>query len=583
MTQSAQLILTHGISDLQILLRTPDNTLLRAVPEKKLVRRFHTWLLTQTDHAQVVPLPAELQDRNRSEATLTDFELDGRFTIITPNHEESSAQADLTPGGQWQLVLPKISPVIQAWLKQKAAASAQQQSTAMAQALLSASHTAVGTSPPTNTLVSVLVLSTDRGEAETSEPIATTTYLQQWLCSIGQTQTPVQECVYLREGENLERNEPQRKDKNTPVDTEKSRRIEQAVRTFYLGEKTPLLLAHQGGLPQIKPLLDELVVMLAGSRAQNLFSTEHGAHGILPLTVIDELRTRRLCLEQVRRAALIEAQAMAAVFHSKEATRPWVQPLREAAQLLNGNPIGRKACLPALQTILNHSENAASLLVAIRVEVALQNEHWLDAINGSITFLEAAFHDSIGLWAKNNLKEYEPRLRKMRFRQEPPRALTEFPQGEGSPALRLWKYSHPADLTYQANVVGEAAIKAWASVLDNPAINALRSSIFESQTYKGSSFRLSDYRNYNTHGVMSQPEIDQALARFMGANLWSQGSNTPASRPRPGNCFLSRPLVQNTLASLLGSQVNAASLLQTLLVELEQRLIDPESLPAATT
>jgi len=556
MTQAAQIILTHGISDLQILLRTLDGTLWRAVPDKKLVRRFHSWLLTQTGNAQVVSLPAELQERNRSEATITDFDHSGSFTV-TVNHEKHSAQAQCNAKGQWQLVLPKFSPALQQWLVRQPAGAVQ-------------------------ALHSVLVLSTDRGESDAGEPIATATYLQQWLCSNGQEQARVQECIYLREGETLERSAPEQKNKNTPIDPEKTQRIEQAARTFYLGGKTTLLLAHQGGLPQIKPLLDELVVMLAGARAQNIFSTEHGAHGIVPLTVIDELRTRRLCLEQVRRAALLEAQAMASVFWHKENARPWVQPLIEAAQLLNGNPIGRKACLPALQTIFEHSDNAASLLVAIRVEVALQNERWLDAINGTITFLEAAFHDAINQWANNNLEEYEPRQRKMRFRQAPPRALTERPQGEGSSALRPWIYP-TAEHTYQANVVGEAAIKAWASVLANPAIDALRSSIFELQVLRGSRFRLSDYRNYNTHGVMSQQEIDQALARFMGGNLWSQGSNTPTNRPRPGNCFLSRPLVQDTLASLLGPQVNAAALLQDLLAELEQTLIDPQTQPAAMT
>ena len=554
MTQAAQLILTHGISDLQILLRAPEGALWRAVPDKKLVRRFHAWLLTQTENAQVVPLPAELQERNRSEVTITDFDPSGSFTV-TLNQEKHSAQAQCNAQGQWQLVLPKISPALQQWLERQ----------------------------PTHALHSVLVLSTDRGEGDAAEPIATATYLQQWLSSNGQYQALMRECVYLREGETLECSAPEQKDKNTPIDPEKAQRIEQAVRTFYLGGKTTLLLAHQGGLPQIKPLLDELVVMLAGARAQNLFSTEHGAHGIVPLTVIDELRTRRLCLEQVRRAALLEAQAMVAVFWNKENARPWVDPLSQAAQLLNGNPIGRKACLPALQTIFEHSKKAASLLVAIRVEVALQNGRWLDAINGTITFLEVAFHDAINQWANDNLEEYEPRQRKMRFRQAPPRALTERPQqGEGSPALRPWMYA-TAEHTYRANVVGEAAISAWASVLSNPAVDALRSSIFELQVLRGSRFRLSDYRNYNTHGVMSQQEIDQALTRFMGGNLWSQGTNNPSSRPRPGNCFLSRPLVQDTLASLLGPQINAALLLQDLLAELEQTLIAPQAQAAATT
>jgi hypothetical protein len=62
----------------------------------------------------------------------------------------------------------------------------------------------------------------------------------------------------------------------------------------------------------------------------------------------------------------------------------------------------------------------------------------------------------------------------------------------------------------------------------------------------------------------------------MGANLWSQGLDNPTSRPSPGKAFLERPLVINTINSLLPTPIEPAELYRKLISQLTTRLKDPE-------
>ena len=557
MSSSAQLVLTHGTTDLQILLRDGDGRRWRATPDKAIVRHFHEWLLEHASEAEVIDLPPELQGRE-AEAPFTDWE--GDTFALWLRDGSPDAQPERDAQGRLQLVLPKIGPTLARWL----AENAQPKPHAMlVQSPLA--HALQNAGVKRTPLRGVLVLSTDRGTEE-QEPVATFTFLQRWLIKQGVPEASIGELVFIHPGERLESGD-------SPIAPAMAQRIERAMADFYDRSVRPtLLVASMGGLPQIKPLLAEIAVLLAGDKAQSLFKTEHGSVGLLPRTPIDALRVRRQCLEQVERGALLDAWTIAAPFHDDHDARRWVQPLEQAARLLNGNPVGEQVQLPALQTLIDHAEQAACLLVAIRVETALQNERWLEAINGSLTFLEAAFHDAINAWANETLAEYQPRRRLMRFSAAPPSILIE------SRALAEWKGRDAGPWTYQANMVGEPALAAWGKVLNNEPILRLRERIHKSvKLANGSYFKLADYRNFNTHGVMTQAEIDEALVRFMETDLWSQGTNNPAARPKPGKCFLARPLVSNAILSLIDKTEAPLDLYQQLLHELESCLIMPDS------
>lgn len=557
MTQAAQLILTHGTTDLQILLRDELGRLWRAAPDKAIVRRFHEWLLNeQRDIARIVSLPDGLCER-KSEATITDWSGD-KFALWVAD-EAQDAMPERSADGYLQLVLPKIGPVLEAWCRQRASAEPTGSRVVALASKLEAASKKIGIDL---FLQSVLVLSTDRG-TDSQEPIATFTFLRDWLKFEGLSDTSIHEAVFLHSGEQLE-------SADSPIAPAIAERIERVVRTFYDRTSRPkLLLATMGGLPQIKPLLAELAVLLADNKAQNLFKTELGVAGLLLRTPVDTLRVRRQCLEQVRRGAILDAFSMAAPYHDDPDARLWVSALQQSAALINGNPVGQKAKLHELQHILDCAEHAACLLVAIRVETALLTGRWLDAINGTLTFLEAALHDAITSWAKDALHSYQPRRRYMQFKKPPHRLLLQ------AGAVNPWEGKDATPLSYQMNTIGEKALGAWDEVLDNAAIHRLRETIHSHNPQGDARPRLAEYRNYNTHGVMTQQEINEAVCRFMGTNLWSQSVDTPANRPSPGKCFLARPLVTDVIVSLTGQTVKPLALYQNLLKQLEAQLLDP--------
>lgn len=553
----AKLVLTHGTTDLQILLRDDQNRLWRAAPDKSIVRRFHRWLLEHQDKAEIVSLPDALQAREH-EVSFTDFAHD-KFALWL-SEECPDAQPELSTQGFLQLVLPKIEPALSAWIQHKRSqAEHNDADSPMAAALGRAGIN-------TSRLQGVLVLSTDRGsDSKTGEqePIATYSFLKTWLER--QWSVPaaaIQEEIFLHSGEKLESAEG-------PIANPIAERIERAVRVFYSAtqESLTLLIGNMGGMPQIKPLLAEIVVLLAGEQTENLFKTEHGPAGLVSLSPIDALRIRRACLAQVRDGALLEAWIMASPFRQDPDAQLWVRPLQESANLINGNPVGETARLPALRKILQYADKATCLFVAIRVEAALRSQRWLEAINGTITFHEAAFRDGIQIWADANLEEYWARDRYMRFKEDPPEILLK------NKAIDVWKKGKNTDnpRSYQANMVGNEALSAWAKVLGIAPLQELRETIGK----QNDSFRLTDYRNFNTHGVLTQDEIDEALKRFMGTDLWSQGVDNPNARPKPGNAFLNRKLVKATIQHFLGEDVDPTVLFQELLQELGHQLINP--------
>lgn len=532
MPQNAFLLITHGTSDLQILMRGETGRIWRAMPDKSLVRRLHVWLLERSEDIEVVSL-GDLSTCEH-EASITDFS-EETFALWT-NQDSPEAYPLRSNSGKLQVVLPKIQPAVDRWLTE---------------------YTDDATECP---IQRTLVLSTDRGGQEAQEPIASFTFIQRWLAAKGVED--VQECIYLHPGEKLE-------DSNGPISPKAAERIEQAVRDFWhnKSQRTLLLFAHIGGMPQIKPLLKELSLLLAGECARNLFKTEHSEVGLVQYDPIDAVRTRRQCLQLVRRGALLEAYGMAAPYHTERDAQRWVRPMEQAAQLLNGNPIHEKASFPALEHILNVANKAQCLLVAIRVETALLNGRWLEAISGSVVFLEAAFHDAINQWAKINLKEYQPRRRRMEFHESPPQTLIE------AGALKKWTGKDSGPNVYLAEMMGREQLKAWDDVLNKEFISQLRDVVYA----KNSGEPLINYRHFNTHGVLTQYDIDEAIKRFMGANLWSQqvDNKDPTKRPKPGKCFLGRRLVSDVVREISGLEEDPAMLYQDLLLAIETRLIDP--------
>jgi|GEM_PF-5077655 len=546
MNTPAKLVLTHGASDLQILLRDANGQTWRAAPDKSCVRRFHQWLLDNAHRATVVDLPATLQDRAH-EALLTKWDANPPhpalgFTLRSGN-TCLNAEPLYDENHLLQLVLPKIAPALNAWLAQ-----------------------------PNPGLSDVLVLSTDRKHANEQEPIATYTFLRKWLEDKHTVAAAnIQETQYLCGDELLE-------SADSPVAPAIAQRIETAMAQFYGAGSGPLLIGAMGGLPPIKPLLNEIAGLLTNDNAVNLFKPERSLAGQQSHSPLDTVRVRRQCLALVRRGALLDAWAMATPFHHDPQAASWVRPLEQAAQLLNGNPVGDQAAntFPALHALLDAAQHAACLLVAIRVETALLNERWLEAINGSQTFLETAFLDAIQRWAEARQAEYQPRKRDIRFKD----AMDQSQQSAITALVKGTALKSSGGQTYGINMLKYKTLGAWSHVLNCPELTTLLKASYP-ESSEGSAPTPSEYRNYNTHSVLSQAEIQQARACFIGATLWSEQINPAASqRPQPGHCFLNQPKVSAVIHDLIGGSLGTSplALYQDLLAQLEAHLRTPTAL-----
>lgn len=558
MSKQTQLIITHGNSDLQLLVTTEDGQLFRALTNARETKEFHEWILAEQEQFELVELPQEAFSRDK-EIKLMKWR-DGSFSAEIKSAETTLSPA-LSNSGKMQLVLPKIAPVINDWL------TAQQETTsntppANAMAAQLAGLLSQNKNQPIH---SALVLSTKR-ENKPDEPLASFKYIQQYLVQQGVAEDDITELVYLNDGD--ERIE----DKNKLIKNVISNRLETRIRHFYDFENNPqLAIVSIGGIPIIKEWLFEYCRLLAGKKVINLDKTENAIIGERELSKLDEIKIRRLCVEQIKRGALLHAYAMAAPFHSEPSAENWVKPLEAAADLINGNPIKEYASapLPSLQKILKASHTANCLLVAIRVEHALLTNLWLDAVVSSVTFSEVALKDAIRNWAANEAI----------FFNENWGEITLTFQGDNLPPQILLTSESLKEKeklgSYLVNLKGKTTgkIKIWGQVLSAPIIYELNNLVYGIGRNNGS---LMIFRNIHAHNILSQQDIDKAIKSFMHSSYWAQHINIADNKPRPGDCFLSRPIVTETIQAIMNpDEVQPADLFNELLTELEKVLICP--------
>jgi hypothetical protein len=106
-------------------------------------------------------------------------------------------------------------------------------------------------------------------------------------------------------------------------------------------------------------------------------------------------------------------------------------------------------------------------------------------------------------------------------------------------------------------------------VLGNPAIDALRK-VLHGYSSKG---RLSDYRNYNTHGVLTQREIEDAINAFLDHHLW--GKTVCTEGKTPGTAFIGLKWARDVINSLLPTPIEPAEIYRKLINQLATRLKNP--------
>ena len=540
------LVVTAGLTDLQPLVETSAGKRMRAHLRRG-VRFLHERLLDGSQAWRIETSP-EFDDLPEIKLEPTALDLAAPIWLDT----EQKDYAEYVRGDQGELILiaPKLAGV---WRKLAA-------SPGRLRALLLLTTERVADSP--------------RG---LEEPIALGQVLSDWFAQLpGVPRPDITITQYLRGRETLE-------GKGTgPVAPEIADRIEQAVRKQVCNQpEATMWLAITGGLPQVKEIISA-AARLHARRVENAFHTETGAQGFVTLSPVDSLRARRIALHYVRRGGFIEAHAAAFEFHDDPAAQRWVGPLALAASLFNQNPTlhisqtnARETLPPESLKRIADQGHLRCLLPALRAEAALQAGRWLEAINLTLTFHDAAFLDCIANLPGASLYD---RKRQIEFApgQNPPPSLIEagclldpandqlLPAQVKQRNLRRFKY----------NAVGKRVIDAWSTVIGLSSLDALRVAVNMTEPIvqgKGDRYETSpaQYRNINTHNTLTGSEIDAARRLFVDRGLWN------VAPTRPGNAFLAQPVICALLRNLLPAVAEPADLYRELVRDLLARLLDP--------
>lgn len=516
----AQLIITYGLSDLQVLVDTPGG--LRRAFLKSGNAPFYRWLGKQ----QPDPVMQQLGEiQNMPEISVTWD--DATETLSESRDGQVSPRRD--DAGAILLAAPKLEKAILNDLRAEF------------------------------TITRALFLSTGRDCS--NEPSDAVHFLSDYLTTHHHVpRENIVNVIYLPGNERLE-------GEDSPIAWPVAERLEQALRDFIRPKEGTVLVTAVGGLPEVKNYIRQLVPLFA-RHSQELHASGSGFRVARP-TPFDAVRARRIALRYVARGGFLEAYAAAEEFHDNPDASIWVEPLRQAADLINGNPVDREAIsLKPLRTIARDADRIPSLLVAMRSENALLMQRWYDAINTSMTFLDAAIKDAIVQCPQ--VKEASPWNRRIIFHHDPPSELRQA-------GLKDQDANNP--LQFKIHTAGHEALRAWCAFLEEfqPGLGlSTLLSIVRDWPGEGE-FSLADYRNFNTHGVLKREELTAALQDFTGRGLWSAKLLQPEERVsiQPGKTFLAMPAVEEILKNLLGVQFPPFVLYQCLIQELCKVLINP--------
>lgn len=530
--KKAKLICTHGLSDLQLIAKHNGKTW-RVIPFKENARALHQWLLAAQPPPRIIEIEETVEECSGS------WHLD--TASVTINGITLPMARD--PDAAILLASPKLTRALTKNLSENDLA-----------------------------LCSALLLETRRDAGHPfakNEPIATGHFLANYLREHyqGHDGSPIEiRCeAYLQGSENLDT-------QDSPLAHFISARIESILRSFILDKdaNAALLISTFGGIPPVKDIIAQAVPLIARKKVIPLFSSESGKSNLVQNHPSDALRARRIAQRHIKQAAFLEAFAVTADYHDHPEQQGWIDPLRQASRLVNANPIGGKTVLPALTKILALAQKASCLLVAMRIESALLNQRWLDAINGTVTFCESAVIDAIP--QIKGVQQFKPRKRTIQFTNPPPDLTSLY----NNKSIRI-----PDDgnrNSFKTDVVGNA-INGWVTLLDEPlksALETVQNRIYMRPPEHPYNPAPLEYRNYNTHSILTQKEITKAISTFVQSGLWAKNVGSSTSPPSPGTAFLSIKAIQDLICALTGEKVNVPQLFQDLLKQIETRLIDPQ-------
>ncbi len=289
-------------------------------------------------------------------------------------------------------------------------------------------------------------------------------------------------------------------------------------------------LAMSGGIPGTKEVLRAAVGLHFGP-ARSILRREDADASFIRAPH-DSLIARRHALDFVRRGALIEAAAVAYPFRDdRKNLQQWVRPLHLAARLLDGNPVAAyaKGLYPQttdswlkveppefLQSLAKQilpgedQPQRRCLLVGLRAEAALRSCKWFDAINLTVTFVDAARRDAIerhlmGVFTGDRKFKLG---RALSVAEDEALCRTRYGPEPSRPCLM-----RQADQQYMVMSTREHD-DAWCRFLGG-ALEKMNSILNRGDP------SLREIRNRNTHDLLDEDRLETGRKRFVESGLWA--------------------------------------------------------------
>jgi hypothetical protein len=367
----------------------------------------------------------------------------------------------------------------------------------------------------------VVIFNTHRDErAAKDEPFACGKLLAQWLAKcfaleFVETNEPALHTAswvdYLQDNERFDEEKQNAKAINRVVDALKGFAQDSSLHAAFCGI---------GGIPAFKNLIRSSGQFYFAERcllADDLEDQNNPRITELKLQLTNEQSfTLRANVEKLLKAGDFLG-AEAAVRHVQDTEHEqWLLPIRATANIFRGEVAMEidRITNTALRNLLLRIQNTKSrcLLPALRTEAALQGGRYVEAINLTATFMDAALWDGIAQCLPRygrveSLDDFEKEV-EFSVRAIIPRDILV------SPLELIIGHRYKINTMGSYIIDGQKSynIDTWIRVINNDQLRGLNRLIRQ----------VSDYRNTNTHGLLTPAQLMEAKTKFVDIGLWAE-------------------------------------------------------------
>lgn len=406
-----------------------------------------------------------------------------------------------------------------------------------------------------------LILHTDR-IAKRRDPTQAGPIVQRRLAEHGGVQARL--VSYLTSDEMLE-------DRRVPQDALVRREIVTRLEVAIVEEiarsgATTIVVAAAGGFPEVSSLVRELTALHAEPRAVCDLDVPDSGRGGAAADVASERKqptdpsavvaAKRHALALVQRGSFIAAWGAVAHLDGEATCRPWTRVLRwlyEWASSLPRDERDGECSLPFPRP----AQLAAH--AAMRVELALRSEDLPRAVQGTVSFFEAAvwqhLHD--GHLQRDVVSGKKG---KARFRVQPP------PDESEKPIKPVPATDAAGEPLYYVDNYGDGSRTIARSYLKKHRPDRVAALLaLEARIEK-----VMHLRNAVAHSEPSVERLEEARGEMVSQKLWSDSAAGGTTSPHR---FLRQPLIRDVLLEL--GVTEAEELCERLIAEVARRLRAP--------